>query len=139
VSTDDFSLPDQVSELFIGHVRKPRNLGFLENPSGRGTAVGQCGDSMDVALRVDDGIITDIRVAPHGCIYTVACASAMSELARGRELDRALELDPQEVVAALGGLPEDHLHCARLAVNTLGEAISDYYRNAVTARSVPRA
>ena len=94
---------------------------------------------MDVALRVDDGIITDIRVAPHGCIYTVACASAMSELARGRELDQALELDPQEVVAALGGLPEDHLHCARLAVNTLGEAISDYYRNAVTARSVPRA
>jgi len=139
VPTDDFSLPDQVSELFIGHARKPRNLGFLANPSGQGTAVGQCGDSMDVALHVDDGIITDIRVAPHGCIYTVVCASAMSELARGRELDQALELDPQEVVAALGGLPEDHLHCARLAVNTLGEAISDYYRNAVNARSVPRA
>jgi nitrogen fixation NifU-like protein len=56
------------------------------------------------------------------------CASAVSELARGRDLDHALELDPREVVAALGGLPEDHMHCARLAVNTLGEAIADYYK-----------
>lgn len=94
---------------------------------------------MDVALRIDQGIITDIKVAPHGCIYTLVCASAMSELARGRDLDQALELDPQEVVVALGGLPEDHMHCARLAVNTLGEAISDYYRNAANSGSPKRA
>lgn len=93
---------------------------------------------MDVALRIDDGIITDIRVAPHGCIYTFVCASAMSELARGRDLDQALELDPQEVVNALGGLPEDHIHCARLAVNALGEAISDYYRNRANGASSGR-
>jgi nitrogen fixation protein NifU and related proteins len=129
VSTDDLPLPGQVGELFHGHAREPRNLGSIENPSGQGTAIGQCGDSMDVSLRIDRGIITDIKVVPHGCIYTLVCASAMSELAKGRDLDQALELDPQEVVAALGGLPEDHIHCARLALNTLGEAISDYYKN----------
>lgn len=139
MSTDDSHLPDQVSELFFRHAREPRNIGHLESPSGQGTAVGQCGDSMDVALRIDQGIITDIKVAPHGCIYTLVCASAMSELARGRDLDQALELDPQEVVVALGGLPEDHMHCARLAVNTLGEAISDYYRNAANSGSPKRA
>jgi nitrogen fixation NifU-like protein len=52
----------------------------------------------------------------------------MSQLVLGRDLDAALELEPQDVVSALGGLPEDHVHCARLAVNTLGEAIADYYR-----------
>ena len=57
----------------------------------------------------------------------------MSELAKGRDLDQALELGPEEVVAALGGLPKDHMHCARLAVNTLGEAIADYYRNAANS------
>jgi nitrogen fixation NifU-like protein len=67
-----------------------------------------------------------IKVFPHGCVYTLVCASAMSELAKGRDLDQALELDPEEVVAALGGLPKDHMYCARLAVNTLGEAIADY-------------
>ena len=67
---------------------------------------------------------------PQGCVYTLVCASAMSELAKGRDLDQALELEPHDVADALGGLPEDHLHCARLAVNTLGEAIADYYRRA---------
>ncbi len=133
MSADDFPKPGQVSDLFFEHARKPKNLGQMENPSGQGTAVGQCGDSMDVALRIDQGIITDIKVAPHGCIYTLVCASAMSQLAKGRDLDHALQLDPQEVVAAVGGLPEDHMHCARLAVNTLGEAISDYYRNVVNS------
>jgi nitrogen fixation protein NifU and related proteins len=133
VFTDNFPLPGQVSELFLGHAREPKNLGYLQTPSGQATAVGQCGDSIDVALQIDRGIITDIKVVPHGCIYTLVCASAMSELAKGRNLDQALELDPQEVVAALGGLPEDHMHCARLALNTLGEAISDYYRKVMVS------
>ena len=51
----------------------------------------------------------------------------MSELARGRDLDHALEVEPYDVVDALGGIAEDHLYCARLAVNTLGEAIADSY------------
>jgi nitrogen fixation protein NifU and related proteins len=76
------------------------------------------------------GTIADIKVLPHGCLYTLVCASAMSDLAKGRDLDHALELEPHDVADALGGLPEDHLHCAHLAVNTLGEAIADYYRRA---------
>jgi nitrogen fixation protein NifU and related proteins len=138
VSSDDFPLPGQVGELFLGHAREPKNLGHIENPSGQGTAVRQCGDSMDVVLRIDQRIITNIKVVPHGCIYTLVCASAMSELAKGRDLDQALELDPQEA-AALGGLPEDHLHCARLAANTRGEAIFDYYKNAANSRAKNRA
>jgi nitrogen fixation protein NifU and related proteins len=108
---------------------------LLDNPHGKGTAVGQCGDSIEVSLQIDQGAIADIKVAPHGCVYTLVCASAMSELAKGRDLDHALELEPQELVTALGGLPEDHLHCARLAVNTLGEAIADYYKKASIATS----
>ena len=52
----------------------------------------------------------------------------MSELASGRSLEDALNLEPDQIAAALGGLPEDHMHCARLAVNTLGEAIADCYK-----------
>ncbi len=128
--SENFPLPGQVGEQFLHLAQQPRNIGFLENPSGKGVAVGQCGDSIEVSLRIDSGAIADIRVLPHGCVYTLVCASAMSELAMGRDLDRALEIEPQHVVAALGGLPEDHMHCARLAVNTLGEAIADYYKRA---------
>jgi nitrogen fixation protein NifU and related proteins len=130
VSVEDLHLLGQVGEQFLRHAKTPQNLGCLENANGQGSATGQCGDSIDVSLRIEEGIITEIRVVPHGCVYTVVCASAMSELSKGRDLDHALELDPENVVAALGGLPEDHMHCARLAVNTLGEAIADYYKKA---------
>jgi nitrogen fixation protein NifU and related proteins len=133
VSKEDFPLPGQVGEPFLCYAREPKNLGCLENASGKGTAIGQCGDSIDVSLRIDRGAITDIKVFPHGCVYTLVCASAMSELAKGRDLDQALELEPEDVVTALGGLPKDHMHCARLAVNTLGEAIADYYKNAANS------
>jgi nitrogen fixation NifU-like protein len=52
----------------------------------------------------------------------------MSEMAKGKSLEDALRLQPQDIDTLLGGLPSDHLHCARLAVNSLGEAIDDYYR-----------
>jgi nitrogen fixation NifU-like protein len=130
VSDDDFPRPGEVGEQFLRVARYPQNIGSLDHPSAQGAAVGKCGDSMEVSLKIESGAITDIKVFPRGCVYTLVCASAMSELAKGRDLDQALELEPDEVAEALGGLPEDHLHCARLAVNTLGEAIADYYRRA---------
>lgn len=127
MSHEDFPLPGQVGAQFLYLAQNPKNIGLLDNPSGKGTAVGQCGDSIEVSLRIDGGVIAEIKVLPLGCVYTLVCASAMSELAKGRDLDLALELEPHDVVTAVGGLPDDHLHCARLAVNTLGEAIADYY------------
>jgi len=130
VPEGEFPAPGEVGEHFLCLARFPQNIGWLDNPSGKGAAVGKCGDAIEVSLRIERGAIADIKVRPHGCLYTLVCASAMSELAKGRDLDRALELEPHEVAEALGGLPEDHLHCARLAVNTLGEAIADYYQRA---------
>ncbi len=130
MANEDFAEAGPVGERFASLARQPKNIGSIKDPSGMGNAVGQCGDSMEVFLRVDNGVIADIGVVPHGCIYTWVCASAMSELVKGKEIDEALYLEPDEVAAALGGLPDDHMHCARLAVNTLGEAIADYYKNA---------
>jgi nitrogen fixation NifU-like protein len=135
VSEGEFPGSSKVGEKFLRLARFPKNIGFLDNPSGQGTAVGKCGDSIEVSLRIDMGTIADIKVLPHGCLYTLVCASAMSELAKGLDLDQALELEPHDVADALGGLPEDHLHCARLAVNTLGEAIADFYRRASLSSS----
>jgi nitrogen fixation protein NifU and related proteins len=135
VSDHDFPMPGKVGEQFLRLANFPENIGTLDNPSAQGAAVGKCGDSIEVSLRVEAGNIADIKVYPRGCIYTLVCASAMSEMAKGRGLEKALELGPEDVAAALGGLPEDHLHCARLAINTLGEAIADYYRRVLLAGS----
>jgi nitrogen fixation NifU-like protein len=132
----DFS---KLDDRFIRHVNVPSNLGVIELPSGRALGVGQCGDSVEVTLTVIDKRIADIRCRPRGCAFTIACASAMSELARHRTLEDALEISPKDVEAELGGLPEDHLHCARLAVNTLGEAIADCYRQRAPSSPADRS
>ena len=103
-------------------------MGSVVDAQGRAVGVGSCGDSIEIALRLEGETIAEIGHVPRGCAYTVACASAVSSLAKGRSLDAALLLQPEDVELELGGLPEDHRHCARLAVNTLGEAIADAYR-----------
>jgi nitrogen fixation NifU-like protein len=118
----------EVNSHFARHVNLPSNIGIIEDPSGRALGVGRCGDSIEVALRVEGERIAEIRCLPRGCAFTIACASAMSELAESRTLEQALDISPEDVETELGRLPEDHLHCARLAVNTLGEAVADFYR-----------
>ncbi|MFZ2630317.1 MAG: iron-sulfur cluster assembly scaffold protein [Desulfosalsimonadaceae bacterium] len=117
-----------LSRRFAANAHEPRYMGTLPDANGRAVGVGSCGDSIEVSLAIDDGRVRDIRHAPRGCTYTVACGSAMCHLAHGRTLEELLWLTPEEVAAELDGLPDDHMHCATLAVNTLGEALDDYYQ-----------
>ena len=119
---------ENVSERFILYMSAPGFVGLLEKPSGRAEAKGICGDSIGVHIGVVDGLLKEVLVQPNGCVYTQVCAGAVSNLARGKSIEEALELEAEDVVAELGGLPQDHYHCARLAVNALGEAIADYYQ-----------
>jgi nitrogen fixation NifU-like protein len=120
--------PHLLNKQFIVHANQPGHMGKLPDPDGYARGVGICGDAIEVYLSVHNQKITDIRHDPHGCTYTVACGSAMTRLAHGRSLEDALKITPEDVAAELNGLPEDHMHCASLAVNTLGEAIDDFYQ-----------
>jgi nitrogen fixation NifU-like protein len=122
--------PHLLDERFYVHANQPRHMGGISKPEGKATGVGVCGDSIEIYLSIQNQAIVNIGQIPHGCIYTVACGSAVSQLVCGKSLEDALVVTPEAVAAELGGLPEDHMHCASLAVNTLGEAIDDYYRKA---------
>jgi nitrogen fixation NifU-like protein len=119
---------ETISHIFLAHAQDPRNMGELETANGLAVGIGSCGDTLAVQIRVENSIIEEIKCLPNGCIYTVVCASVMGELVKGQDLEAALKLQPGDIDTLLGGLPSDHLHCARLAVNSLGEAIDDYYR-----------
>ncbi|PID39055.1 MAG: hypothetical protein CR984_07935 [Proteobacteria bacterium] len=122
------SSPETLTQNFISHAGRPKNQGTLDHPSGSGRPIGECGDAIAVQVRIYEETITDIKCLPDGCLFTIACASAMSELVKGKPVETALEIQPEDVVNELGGLPEAHMHCARLAVNSLGEAIGDYFK-----------
>jgi nitrogen fixation NifU-like protein len=119
----------RLSDRFIAHANEPTNTRPLRFSNGKAKGIGTCGDAVEIFLFVNGRKIVDIQHAPMGCAYTIACASAVTTLVCGKPLNEALKVTPEDVANELGGLPKDHQHCAVLAVNTLGEAIDDYYQH----------
>jgi len=114
------------SEKTIDHFLNPRNLGEIQAPDGFGRVTGPCGDSMEMYLRTRDGRVTNASFWTDGCGPSIASGSMVTELVKGKSVADAQRITQNDVLNALGGLPEESLHCALLAANTLKEAIRDY-------------
>lgn len=116
------------SEKVMDHFTNPRNVGELDNANGI-SQVGnvQCGDIMKIFLRVDDGIISDIRFKTFGCGAAIATSSIATEMVKGKSLEDALTLSNRAVVEALDGLPPEKIHCSVLAEEAIRAAIANYY------------
>jgi len=123
---NEHHLLDAVSHRFLEHLYNGEFIGRLDAPSGEAELTGSCGDSIGMQIKVRDEALAAVLAQPRGCAFTIACADAVGFLAQGRSLDNALTLEPEDVARELDGLPDDHMHCARLALNTLGEAIARY-------------
>jgi nitrogen fixation NifU-like protein len=121
------------SETTIDHSMNPRNVGNLEGADGFARVAGPCGDTMEIWLKVMDSIIAEATFYTDGCGTTIASGSMVTEMAKGKSITEAQKLSQQNVLDALGRLPEESQHCALLAANTLKEAIRDY----VTMRNEP--
>ncbi|RKO66805.1 iron-sulfur cluster assembly scaffold protein [Desulfofundulus salinus] len=119
----------QFSDVVIDHANNPRNIGSIEDADGYASVTGLCGDTIQIWLKVTDGKIGEITFWTDGCGTTIAAGSMVTELARGKALPEALQITPRDVLDALGGLPEESVHCAFLAANALHEAIKDYRKS----------
>lgn len=116
------------SEKVLDHFSNPRNVGEIENADGVGeVGNAKCGDIMKMYIKVDDGIISDVKFKTFGCGAAVATSSMATELIRGKSIDDALKLTNKAVVEALDGLPAVKLHCSVLAEQAIKSALADYY------------
>lgn len=110
-----------------------RNVGDLPGADGVGeVGAVECGDVVRISIQVRDGRITEARFRAYGCGTVIACASATTELLRGRTLDEARQLAHDDVVKALGGLPATKAHCPVLAGEAVRAAVEDYLRRSKT-------
>lgn len=114
------------AEPFIEHSMEPKNVGDMENADSYISVLGSCGDSMELWLKVKDNLIINARFLTDGCGATIACGSMLSEMAKNKTLGEALTINAKTLIEALGGLPEDHVHCAGLASLTLKKAVLEY-------------
>ena len=116
------------SEKVMDHFRNPRNVGEIENADGVGeVGNAKCGDIMKMYLKIEDGIIVDVKFETFGCGSAIATSSMATELIKGRPLSEVLKLTNQAVTEALDGLPAHKLHCSVLAEEAIQAALKDYY------------
>lgn len=116
------------SEKVMDHFQNPRNVGKIEDADGVGE-VGNavCGDIMKIYIKVNDGVITDVKFNTFGCGSAIASSSMATEMIKGKRVEDALKLSNKAVVEALDGLPSHKIHCSVLAEEAVAAAVRDYY------------
>ncbi|SHJ49987.1 Fe-S cluster assembly scaffold protein NifU [Paramaledivibacter caminithermalis] len=115
------------SEKVMDHFMNPRNVGEIEKADGVGeVGNAKCGDIMKIYLKVDDGIITDVKFKTFGCGSAIATSSMATELIKGKSIEEAVKLTNNAVVEALDGLPKPKVHCSVLAEQAVKAALYDY-------------
>lgn len=111
------------SAKVLEQARNPQNLGRMEGPDVQATVTGWCGDTMEIYLRLKGGTLEEATFMTDGCGPSVACGSMLTTMVQGMTLDEANQIEAEDLLAALDGLPEESTHCAALAVDTLHKAI----------------
>ena len=125
--TREMLAKDGYSEVVIEHWLNPRNFGQLKSYDGySGRITSPCGDAMWVWLRVSDNVIQNATYVSDICIGAVASGGMVTEMVKGNRIREALRISPDDILRALGGLPENYIHCAALADTALKAAIRDY-------------
>lgn len=108
------------SARLLDHFEHPRNAGEVagadadvrvENPA--------CGDVLRLTLKLAGGRIAEIAFQAKGCVASMACASALTELVRGQTIEQARLLSKEQLVNAVGGLPPASSHAGQLALDAL--------------------
>ena len=113
----------------MDHFRNPRNVGVLEDANGIGeVGNAKCGDIMKIYLKIEDGIIQDVKFETFGCGSAIASSSMATELIKGKPVTEAMKLTNQAVTEALDGLPAHKIHCSVLAEEAIRNALEDYQK-----------
>lgn len=116
------------SDKVMDHFRNPRNVGVIEDADGVGeVGNAKCGDIMKIYLKIDNGMVTDVKFETFGCGSAIASSSMATEMIKGKPVSEALALSNKAVSEALDGLPAHKLHCSVLAEEAVKSAVRDYY------------
>ena len=118
------------SEKVMDHFENPRNVGEIPDANGVGTVGNaKCGDIMRMYLKVENGVIEDVKFITFGCGAAIATSSMATEMVKGKTLKEALQFTNKAVAEALDGLPPVKMHCSLLAEEAIHAAVEDYLKN----------
>jgi len=116
---------DRAIEYYENHL----NFGSIENPDAQYIYTGPCGDTMEIFLKITSDVITDAKFQAIGCAGSFTSGSALTKMINGKTLKDCEKLDENDILNHLGAMPQQKVHCARLAILTLKKAIEQYEKN----------
>ena len=118
----------EYTDKVMDHFLHPKNVGEIKKPDGVGEEGSlACGDALKLTFRLDEnGRIAEIKFKTFGCASAIASASVMTEMVKGMTLDEASKVTNKEIAEALGGLPEQKMHCSVMGAEALEAAIANY-------------
>jgi nitrogen fixation NifU-like protein len=113
------------SAQLLDHFQNPRNVGDVVAPDASVEIENPvCGDVVRLSLKLENGRITEIRFKAKGCVPAMACGSALTELAQGKTAAEARLLRREDLINAVGSLPNASTHAAQLALDALRAALA---------------
>jgi nitrogen fixation NifU-like protein len=119
----------EYTEKVLDHFMNPRNVGEIENADGVGeVGNARCGDIMKMYLKIDGGVISDVKFKTFGCAAAIATSSVATVLIKGKKIEDALKVTNKTVIEELGGLPPVKIHCSLLAEQAIRAALKSYYK-----------
>jgi nitrogen fixation protein NifU and related proteins len=112
------------SPELLDHFEHPRNVGELQAPDVIAeTENPACGDIMRLALKLSDQKIEEVRYKTRGCVASIACGSALTEMIAGKSLQQAEVVTREALLAKIGGLQTESMHASHLAIDCLKAAL----------------
>jgi nitrogen fixation protein NifU and related proteins len=113
------------SPQLLDHFQNPRNAGELSEGDATANIENPvCGDVIRLSIKMNGDRIQEIRLKAKGCVPAIACGSALTELAQGKTAQEVRRLKRDDLVAAVGGLPQASTHAAQLALDALSSALA---------------
>ena len=114
-------IEEERMNMIMDHYDNPRNFGAMDGPTV--TLRGgnpNCGDSINIYLRVAGGVIEDISFDGRGCIISQATTSLLSEFVKGKTVEHVGKLDSDYLRELVGKeVLVTRPRCSRLALETL--------------------
>ncbi len=116
-------------EMIVDYSRYPLNFGRIEKPDAtHHDANPLCGDSIDIDLKIDGNRLTDIKFHGKGCAICMACSSVLTEIAKGKDIDKVRDIAKGDILSELGleHLQAVRIKCALLSLKALKYALYTY-------------